>query len=106
MAVETAGANAPSGLASLPGVDLDWTKSFAESAKYCGGLCREAAKFSSRRFQEQIDYFRELAECDDPVKVMNCNGRFLQRSFTNSAQDARAAALAALESSFGGSRTS
>jgi hypothetical protein len=105
MSVETTGANVQAGSASFPVVPLDWTKSFAESAKLCGGLCREAAKFTSRRLQEQVDYFQELAECDDPVKIFYCNGRFFQRSFANSAQDAQAA-FTALQSSYNGSKRS
>ena len=47
------------------------------------------SQFTFRHVQEKVDYVQELTECDDPAKVLNCNRRFLQRSFTNCAQDAQ-----------------
>jgi hypothetical protein len=64
-------------------------------------MYRETAKFVSHRLQEQTDYFKELADCDNPVKLLNCNGEFVRRTLANSTEDAQSA-LAALQRSYSG----
>lgn len=101
MAIDQTKANEQTGSAFLPGTftSLDWTKPFTDaSVKIFGGLCKEALNFTSRRLQEHTDYFKELAECDSPAKLLTCNGEFLRRSMVNSVEDAQRA-FAALQAS-------
>ncbi|SJZ31091.1 Phasin protein [Enhydrobacter aerosaccus] len=96
------------GLMFLPATfaRLDWTKPFTDtSVKIVGGFCREALKFTSRRLQEQTDYFKELAECDNPAKFLSCNGEFLRKSLVNSVEDSQRA-FAAIQGSLAGSKSS
>lgn len=106
MATETEATQAPSAPQPLPLVSPEWSKAFTDSsAKLYGGFYKEAAKFMSRRLEEQTDYLRALAKCDDPMKLMNCNSQFIMRSFTNCTEDAKAA-FAALQHSYGWSSSS
>ncbi len=94
---QTPTSNDQAGLVYLPNAfsSLDWTKPFTDaSVKMMGGLCKEALNFTSRRLQEHTDYFKELAACDSPAKLLNCNGDFLRRSLVNSIEDAQRAFLA------------
>ncbi|MGD9881199.1 MAG: hypothetical protein AB7U95_13805 [Reyranella sp.] len=97
MAYEQTTANEQAGLAFLPSTftSLDWTKPFTDaSVKMFGSLCKEASSFASRRLQEHADYFKELAECDSPAKILYCNGDFLRKSLVNSIEDAQRAFVA------------
>jgi hypothetical protein len=82
------------GLVFLPSTftSLDWTKPFTDaSMKMMNGLCKEALNFTSRRLQEHAEYCKALAECDNPTKLLYCNGDFLRRSLVNSVEDSHRA---------------
>ncbi|WP_439372054.1 phasin family protein [Bradyrhizobium sp. PMVTL-01] len=66
----------------------EWLKPFNGSAKIAyGAISKEVWGFTASRLQEQADYLKKLAECDDAAEAIKCHFEFAQQSWSRSVGD-------------------
>ena len=58
-----------------------WSTNGAGKISY-GAVTREALEYTASRLQDQADYLRKVAECQDLAEAMKCQLEFAQQSWS------------------------